>query len=213
MLLRRVAIFLILSLFAFTASAAAQWNRFNFSAGAGFTVPAQTASDSVDTGWNLDFRGGVNVTHHLDLDLDFNYNRADLNNAALARVGEPGGHVGIWSLTFNPQYHLLPRRSRTNVYATAGFGLYHRDLTFTQPITVGTIVCNPFFGCFPGFFTADQVIASFDTYKAGFNGGAGLEFRLGESRTKLFGEARYQRMFTTNGSDLTYLPVTFGLRW
>jgi hypothetical protein len=29
----------------------------------------------------------------------------------------------------------------------------------------------------------------------------------------VFGEARYSRMFTTHGNDLTFVPVTFGLRW
>lgn len=47
----------------------------------------------------------------------------------------------------------------------------------------------------------------------GVNGGAGIEFRLGESHVKAFGEARYSRMFTTHGADLSFVPVTFGLRW
>jgi opacity protein-like surface antigen len=212
-MVRRSALFLLASLLSFTLSAAAQWNRVNFSAGAGFSVPAESSSNSVNTGWNLDFRGGYNATRHLALDLDFNYNRADLNNAALLRADEPGGHISIWSLTFNPVYHVLPPRSRFNAYGTAGFGLYHRDLTFTQPVTFNTFFCDPFFGCFPGTFTSNQVVASFDTYKGGFNAGGGLEYRLGESRVKLFGEARYQRMFTTNGHDLTYIPTTFGFRW
>jgi opacity protein-like surface antigen len=210
---RHTGLFLLICLVSFTGGAAAQWRSFNFSAGAGFTVPAETTSNSVDTGWNVDFRGGVNATRQLALDLDFNYNRADLNNAALLRAQEPGGHVSIWSLTFNPVYHILPPRSRVNAYGTAGFGLYHRDLTFTQPVVFNTFFCDPFFGCFPGAFTTNQVIASFDIYKAGFNAGAGVEYRVGDSHLKLFGEARYHRMFTTNGHDLTYIPTTFGLRW
>jgi len=211
-MVRRTALILVVPVL-FCASAFAQWNRVNFSAGAGFTKPAQTTSDNVDTGWNLNFRGGFNATRHLGLDLDFTYNRADLNNDALARAQEPGGHVSIWSLTFQPMYHLLPQRSRVNVYATGGFGLYHRDLTFTQPVLVNTFFCDPFFGCFPTLVTVNQVIASFDTYKGGFNAGAGLEVRLGESHVKLFSEARYHRMFNSSGNDLTYLPVTFGFRW
>jgi hypothetical protein len=43
---------------------------------------------------------------------------------------------------------------------------------------------------------------------------ADLDFAyLGGRRMKIFSEARYQRMFTTRGSDLSYVPVTFGLRW
>jgi hypothetical protein len=40
-----------------------------------------------------------------------------------------------------------------------------------------------------------------------------LEFRLGDSHLKAFAEARYSRMFTTHGNDMTYVPVTFGVRW
>ena len=208
-----VGIFVVISVVSLAASAAAQWNQVNFSAGAGFSVPAESSSNSVNTGWNLDFRGGYNVTRHLALDLDFNYNRADLNNAALVRAQEPGGHVSIWSLTFNPVYHFLRPRARFNAYVTGGYGLYHRDLTFTQPVIFSTFFCDPFFGCFPGTFTTNQVIASFDTYKGGFNAGGGIEYRIGDSHLKLFSESRYQRMFTTNGHDLTYIPTTFGFRW
>jgi hypothetical protein len=38
--------------------------------------------------------------------------------------------------------------------------------------------------------------------------------KFGLDRVKrAFAEARYQRMFTTHGEDLTYVPVTFRLRW
>jgi hypothetical protein len=55
-------------------------------------------------------------------------------------------------------------------------------------------------------------VASFGTYKPGFNAGGGLEFRLG-GYLKAFTAARYNAMFTTFGPDLTYVPVTFGFRW
>jgi hypothetical protein len=47
----------------------------------------------------------------------------------------------------------------------------------------------------------------------GVNAGGGIEFLLGESHVRAFGEARYSRMFTTHGADLSFVPVTFGLRW
>ena len=213
MFIRRTPLSLLYALVLFVPLANAQLDRVNFSAGAGFAVPTATAGNNLDTGWNLGFRGGINVTRQLALDLDFSYNRWDLNEHGLARFGEPGGHVGIWSLTFNPVYHFLPRHSRVNAYTTAGFGLYHRNLTLTQPAITTGLICDFFFGCFSASFPVDQVVASFDTYKGGFNAGGGLEFRLGESRAKVFSEARYQRMFTTNGDDLTFVPVTFGLRW
>lgn len=189
------------------------WDKLNISAGAGFSSPVQSAGNSLNTGWNLDFRGGYNPGRHLDADLDFNYNHFGLTSAALKRFGEPDGSVSVWSLTFQPALHLLPRQSAVNAYATAGFGIFDRNLTLTQPTVLTTIVCDPFFGCFPVSYGANQIVASFSTVKPGFNTGAGLEFRLPDTRAKLFAEARYQRMFTTHGNDLSYVPVTFGIRW
>lgn len=61
--------------------------------------------------------------------------------------------------------------------------------------------------------TVDQVVASFSTYKPGFNAGGGLEFGIGSSGLKLFTEARYHQMFTNHGPNMKFVPVTFGVRW
>lgn len=195
------------------ASAAQSAKRFNFGAGMGFTEPAYRAGNSLNTGWDLDFRGGYNVSRHLALDVDFSYNHWNLNAAALAQYEQPGGYTSIWSLSLAPVYRLFPRR-RTDVYAFGGPGLYYRNLSLTQPAVVFTILCDPFFGyCYPTAIGFNEVVESFTTYKGGFNVGSGLEHRLGNGGWKVFGEARYSRMFTTNGSDLIYVPVTFGFRW
>jgi hypothetical protein len=194
-------------------SAHAQWSRIDFSAGGGFSEPTGHAGSNVNIGWNIDFRGGYKPIPHLALDLDFNYNRWNLNNAALARYGEPNGYTTIWSFSFlptvygSPHWHVAP-------YAMAGPGIYSRNLTLTQPSLVNTIFCDPFFGfCYPATFGVDQVVAAATTYKMGINAGAGLKIPLGPSHIKAFGEACYSRMFTTHGSDLEFVPVTFGLRW
>ena len=188
-------------------------HRFNFSGGGGVPLPTADASANFDTGWNLDFRGGFNVNRNLLADLDFSFNRWDLTNTALAHFGQPGGYGDVWSLSFTPMVRLSPR-SPIDAYIVGGPGLYHRGLTLTQPTTFQTVFCDPFFGfCFPAIVQANQVVASFSTYKAGFNAGGGLEFRLGAYGLKAFAEARYNQMFTTHGPDLTFVPVTFGLRW
>lgn len=189
------------------------YSKIDFGAGAGFTDAFGRAGNSVDRGWNFDVRGGYRASRNVALDLDFNYNRWNLNSAALARYGEPGGYTTIWSVSFNPvfygstHWHVTP-------YVLAGPGLYYRNLSLTQPGLVNSFYCDPFFGyCFPATVGVNQVVASATTYKMGVNGGAGLEFPLGSSPLKVFGEARYSRMFTTHGNDLTFVPVTFGLRW
>ena len=194
-------------------SAYAQESRIDFSAGGGFSVPTGHAGNNVDTGWNLAFRGGYKPIPQIALDLDFSYNRWNLNNAALARYGEPNGYTTIWSFSFLPTVHGSPHWNVTP-YAMAGPGIYYRNLTLTQPALINTIFCDPFFGfCYPATVGVNQVVASSTTYKMGVNAGAGLEIPLGPSHLKAFGEARYSRMFTSHGPDLTFVPVTFGIRW
>jgi hypothetical protein len=196
-----------------TSAFAQEYHRFNFSAGAGVSFPTSDTSANFNTGWSLDFRGGYNVNRNFLADLDFSYNHWGLTNAALANFGQPGGYSDVWSLTFAPVVRVVPR-GRIDPYLIGGAGLYHRGLALTQPTTVQTVFCDPFFGyCYPASVGVNQVVASFGTYKGGFNAGGGLEFRISPGPMKAFAEARYNEMFTTHGPDLTYVPVTFGLRW
>jgi opacity protein-like surface antigen len=188
-------------------------HRFNISGGAGFSVPRARAGSNINTGWNLDVRGGYNISQYFLADLDFGFNRWTLNSSALARAAQPGGYADVWSLTFAPVVRLSPH-STVDFYVVGGAGLYHRGLNFTQPALFTTLTCDPFFGyCYPVTVTGNQVVASFSTYKFGYNAGAGLEFRLGQTGWKAFTEARYNEMFTSRGKNLTYIPVTFGVRW
>jgi hypothetical protein len=124
---------------------AQEYHRFNFGAGAGVSVPTSDASANLNTGWNINVRGGVNVTQSFLADLDFTYNRWDLNAAALARAGQPGGYADVWSVSFEPMIRLAPR-SPVDPYILGGAGIYHRGLTLTQPTTFTQIFCDPFFG-------------------------------------------------------------------
>ena len=188
-------------------------HHFNVSAGGGFSAPTADASGNFNTGWNLDFRGGLNVSQSLLADLDFTYNRWNLTDTALLAFGEPGGYADVWSLSFEPMIRVAPH-SRIDPYILGGAGLYHRGLTLTQPTTFMSIFCDPFFGfCFPTLVQGNQVVASFSTYKPGFNAGGGFEIGLGHRGLKAFAEARYDEMFTTHGTNLSYVPVTFGFRW
>lgn len=205
-----ITLFITFSLFPLDAQ---DYHRFNISAGAGVSVPTSDASANLNTGWNMNVRGGVNVTESFLADLDFTYNRWNLSALALARAGQPGGYADVWSFSFEPMIRLVPR-SPVDAYILAGAGIYHRGLTLTQPATFTQIVCDPFFGfCFPTLVQGNQVVASFQTYKPGFNAGGGLEFAIGHGGLKAFAEARYNEMFTTHGTNLSFVPVTFGIRW
>jgi hypothetical protein len=190
----------------------AQNSRVDAGAGAGFAEPAGSAANDLNTGWNFDARGGYKFRPYLALDLDFSYNHWNLNSTALARYAEPAGFSTIWSVSLTPVLR-GPTRWHITPYAFGGPGLYRRNLTLTQPALINTLYCDPFFGyCYPASFGVNQIVASSTTYKAGLSGGAGLEVPLAQSRLKFFGEARYSCMFA-HGANLTFVPITFGLRW
>ena len=210
----RITLFFLFSCLPTIQCFAQEYSRFNVSAGAGagVSIPVADASANFNTGWNFDFRGGVNVNRNFLADLDFSYNHFGLTNAALANFGQPGGYGDVWSITFAPEIRMAPGKP-IDPYIIAGAGLYHRNLNLTQPSSFQTIFCDPFFGyCYPATVPTDAVVASFSTFKPGFNAGGGLEFSLG-GHFKVFTEARYNEMFTTHGPNLTYVPVSFGFRW
>ena len=189
------------------------YSHIDLSVGGGFSEPTGRAGNNLNTGWNFGIRGGYKTSRNIALDLDFSYNRWNLNSTAQARYGEPGGYSTIWSASFTPVFY-GSARWHVSPYVLGGPGVYHRNLSLTQPALVNTFYCDPFFGfCYPASFGVNQVVASATTYKMGVNVGAGLEFPFAHSPLKVFGEARYSRMFTTHGSDLSFVPVTFGLRW
>ena len=197
---------------AITAAYGQDRHHFNISAGAGVSMPTADATSNLNTGWNLDFRGGLDVTSGFLADLDFSFNHWGLSNAALSNFGQPGGYVDVWSISFVPVVRLAPHHF-IDPYILGGGGIYHRNLSLTQPATVQTIFCDPFFGyCYPALVGVNQVVASFSTFKPGFDLGGGVDFRVG-SGLRLFAEARYNEMFTTHGPNLSYVPVTFGVRW
>ena len=188
-------------------------DKFNVSFGGGASFPTDEAGHDLHTGYNLNASGGYNFNRYVSANLDFSYNRWGLNDAALARFGEPGGRTSVWDFTLNPVLHLAPH-SKIDPYVTSGFGVYHVNLSLTEPFNETVFACDPFFGfCFPQTATVNEVVASSRTTKGGFNAGGGFNIPLGESRLKFFMEARYHRMFSSNGADLTYVPLTVGIRW
>lgn len=188
-------------------------DKINVSFGGGASFPTDEAGHDLQTGYNFDVSGGYNFNRYLSGNIDFSYNRWGLNDAALARFLEPGGRTSVWAFTANPVLHLNPH-GKIDPYVTSGFGVYHVNLSLTEPFNETIFVCDPFFGfCFPQTGTVDEVVASFRTTKGGFNAGGGFNVPLGKSRLKFFMEARYHRMFSSNGADLTYVPLTVGIRW
>lgn len=79
--------------------------RFNIGVGIGLNA-VQNAGRNLDNGWAAGVRGGLNLGRHIDADLDYSYSQFGMKSAALALFGERSGIVEVWSLAFQPQWHL-----------------------------------------------------------------------------------------------------------
>jgi hypothetical protein len=193
------------------APAFAQFSHFTGFVGGGFTEPINPIGTRLDRGWNVSAGAGVNADHHFGLMLDFMFNDTPVNRTYLNQVQAPDGTVRTWGFTLDPVVH-LSQEGPVDFYVTVGGGIYHRTVEYTQPVVSSGIFFDPWFGYYPAAFTSNQVIGSFGQYKGGINGGVGLAVRLGNSRVKMFAEARYHHIFTRQvPTDL--IPVTFGFRW
>ena len=119
----------------------------------------------------------------------------------------------VWAFTLDPVVHLLPSETGpVDFYITGGGGIYHRTVEFTAPAIATVTVFDPWFGFYPANILTNQVLGSYGVYKGGVDGGAGIAFRLGHSRAKLFAEAKFHHMFTSH-VDTNFIPVTIGVRW
>jgi len=58
----------------------------------------------------------------------------------------------------------------------------------------------------------NQILSSYSVNKGGWNAGVGLDFKFGDSRAKLFAEARYHYVKTRSVAT-EILPNTVGVRW
>jgi opacity protein-like surface antigen len=193
-------------------AAAQNWSRFSFHAGGGFTKPVRSTENRVDMGFNLGAGAGVYLTKHVGVNVDFGYNELNLSQRVLETAGVPGGSGRLYSVTLNPIIRFNPE-GRFDPYITFGGGFYRRTVEFTEPTISVVTGFDPFYGFFPVAIPANQVLGSFSQNKGGWNGGAGFAVRVfGDSRAKLFAEARFHQVYTSPVRT-SLIPVTFGIRW
>jgi hypothetical protein len=191
----------------------AQLSSLTGFAGAGVSVPVQDIGSRLDSGWNFAAGVGPKLGRYA-LQLDFLYNDSPINHETLETVPAPNGTMRMFAFTLDPVVHLnATGESHFDFYLTAGGGIYHRTVEFTQPVLVPVTLYDPFFGIiFPVTTVGSQVISSRSNLKGGVDVGGGISWRVGESRVKVFAETRYHHMYT-RPTPTTILPVTFGFRW
>jgi len=186
-------------------------NHITAEAGAGFTFPVGSIGSHTQNGFNFVAGAGPRFNQRFSATLDFSLHYMDLKNFLESQSSEVGLSFGsilrMWSLTVNPSYKFIKRESFSS-YATAGYGLYNRKLLLAAPGIIPATACDQFWNVCVGT-QGEFVTGNFNTYKGGYNFGAGVNFT---PHVKFFVETRYHHMFTSNGAT-TIIPLTFGIRW
>ena len=190
---------------------AQDFSRWTVHGSGGFTAAPGRTGDAVNTGWNLGAGGGYNFTRHLGLNVDYQFHRFGFTDGARTSLRGIDGALRVSNFSINPVWRIAPGR-KAGAYVTGGYGVYTLTAAFDGTSASAGRACNPAFGvCLPAL-AAGGALADVTTTRGGYNVGAGFEFRVRDTRTKLFTEARYHRIFTT-GKPLEMVPVSFGLRW
>jgi hypothetical protein len=199
-------------------------SALTWEAGAGFNAPVENSVGDITWGFNFNVGGGYQFNRRLSALIEYQFIHDKLPGQLIAEVGATGGYAHIWSFTVDPVVDLFPK-SNNDVYVTGGGGFYRKVTSFTDPEP--TEYCTYFY-CGIGY--VDTVVGHFSSNQGGWNAGAGYQHRLGgmygDSRTKLFAEARYLKVLTpsvnsspnglgvaTLNEDTTIIPVTLGVRW
>jgi hypothetical protein len=199
-------------------------SALTWEAGAGFNAPVQDSVGDITWGYNFNLGAGYQFTRRLSALIEYQFIHDKLPGQLISEVGATGGYAHIWSFTVDPVVDLFPK-SANDAYVTGGGGFYRKVTSFTDPEPAQ--FCTYFY-CGIGY--VNTVVGHFSSNQGGWNIGGGYQHRLGgmygDSRTKLFAEARYLKVLTPvvnsspNGlgvatlrEDTTIIPVTLGVRW
>lgn len=157
--------------------------------GAGLGVPTGDAGD----GWNTGFHGqvglGFSAGPRLEIIPRLGYHSFSLDDQGL---GISGGGLSVFMVGADAKLAFADAPKRTIPYAFGGLGLANASF---GDMTI------PGFGTVPGDSETKLYI----------NVGGGLDFN-NSSKTPFFAEARLVSV-STSGSSITYIPLTFGMRF
>jgi hypothetical protein len=185
--------------------------------GAGLNVPVGNTTTWQNVGYSINLGGGWNFNNRFGVLAEYGFNGANIPQNTLTNVGEPNGHVHVWSITLDPIFY-YKTSGHIGGYVTGGGGFYRKTTTFTVPVYVGDY-CDYFYGCYPQY--ENITLSQFSSNQGGLNIGTGVTFKPNaDGRGKFYAEARYvwvDSPATTSSAVGTgtvgMFPVTFGFRW
>lgn len=166
----------------------------------------------LSTGWAFQAAFGRNLTRHLAVQVQYEFDSLGVTSAALRRLNQPAGTADLWSISAEPKWTFS--RGRLGWYVQGGAGFYRRTVQFLQPTLTPTLIFDPWWGYVgPVLLPANIVLGSVSQNAFGANAALGISARLARSHgARVFVQVDY-RWANTHPTATTLLPVTIGLRW
>lgn len=190
-------------------------DKITFDVGGGLTETASTTKTNLDHGRNIIFGAGYNVTSHLAILMQGDYEALRLTQNALNSIGTPqgypGGRVRMVSVSLEPQWHFHPKGS-WDFYVIGGFGDYQRRDQLTRPTIATATGTNPYFGFNTPGYPSSEVGLNYTINKPGVNIGAGASIKM-QWNFKLFLEVKYHHVMMGSLGHMDILPISAGVRW
>lgn len=200
-------------------------SKLAFEGGAGYDISTGDSSNFINNGFDVTIGGGWRFSRAFSTLIEYQYVDDGLPAAVVAEAGSQSGNVHLWSLSLEPVYDILPKKSN-GVYVTGGAGFYRKVTNFQNP--EAQQYCSYFY-CGVGY--TNQTVGHFSSNQAGFNVGGGFRHKFagmyGDGKMQIFAEVRYVDVFTpaivgqspnglgntTIGADTRLLPINFGIRF
>lgn len=211
-----MTVLLILAFWCMCGFAQDETPKYTFNIGGGPGWPQGDVGNFTNVSGHFVIGGGANLGHTFGVDGEFMWHDLPPKDSIVALTGAPDGAARLYSVTGNIIGH-THETHKLGGYGIGGIGWYHRSWELTRPaISVGT-VCLPSYlwwgvVCTNGLVQSTAELRSGSSDAFGWNVGAGVTYRLGESHGKFYTELRYHHAYT-NKIDTQVLPLTFGFRW
>ena len=194
----------------------AQDRPVHFNIGGGPTFLMGDLADRFDMGWGPAVGVTFDANPRIGFQFEYAYRWFNIPDETDARLGVLDANHQTHELSGNMIFNLTQPDSPVRFYIAAGPGMYNRKVEITQYIGNG-IVCDPwYYVC--GTYPVEAIIGSRGGWDFGFNVGAGIGFKLGDSG-EFYVESKYRQVWGpevgTAGekADGQYLPLTFGFRF
>ena len=192
--------------------AQADYHRFTFNVGGGYTAVTGAVGQRLEGGGNFQAAAGFNFNRYVGVLGTFMFNQLGVTRSSLEALNVPDGNGRVYSFTVDPKF-TLPLRGGFDFYLLGGGGWLRRTVQFTKPTVASTYIYDPWWGYYgPVLVPANQILGSVSQNAGVWDVGGGFDIPLPHMSEKLYVESRYF-VGLTNNTHTTIVPFTVGLRW